>query len=346
MKTIYRVMLVMAVALGTVVTACAPQPAAAPTPVAGGNVAPSAPTPQAAPKLQRVKFQTPSRATIMMPFFLGKEKGVFQGEGLDLEIILIQSGLSVPALLAGEVDFIEPVSTAMVTSLMGTPIKAILSINRGGIWTVFGGPDINTAADLKGKTVGTTSPATMGGYATKKAMAYLGLDPDKDLIYVNLGADMRLPALKAKSVAAAVLTPPYDIMAANEGFKKLVSTGDILDLPADGLVTTDRKIKENPDQVKRMLRGTLKSLAYARDNPKEAIAFMVKDFGFDEKVAKDSYEGSMKITNFEGTITSKGIDGVIEMARAGGQIKGNVDAPKSVDLTLLKEVQKELGLAR
>jgi hypothetical protein len=40
--------------------------------------------------------------------------------------------------------------------------------------------------------------------------------------------------------------------------------GDVLDYPQGGLATTDKKIQENPAQVKRLLRSMVKSLIRIR----------------------------------------------------------------------------------
>lgn len=337
-----------AILTGMVASACAPQAAAppVPSPVPGVGVTPAAPAPKPAPTTQQVKLQIPSRATILVPFFMGKEKGIYKMDGIDLEPILVAAGIAVPALLSGELDYMEGVTTAMVPSYLGAPLKALMSISRGGIWSIIVGPEVSKGSDLKGKSVATTGPGTMAYYATKKAIASLGLDPDKDVVYVNVPYDARYPALKSKSAAAAVLTPPADTVAVEEGYKSLVFTGDVLDLPGDGLVTTEKKLKDNPDEVRRMIRATLKSMAYVKDNPQEAISFQVKEFGLEEKLARFSYETVVKkIWVFDGSITPKGIQGVVDMALAGGQIRGTVDPQKAVDLTILKEVQKELKLA-
>lgn len=343
----FKAVLMFVLIVGMVAAACAPQPAApAPTPASKEGVTPLAVTPKPAAKTAKVKAQVPSRATSLLPFFLGKEKGIYKAEEIDLELPLILAGIAVPALLSGEVDYLTGVATAMAPAFLGAPMKAIMATTGAGIWHIFVGPEVSSPADLKGKSVATMAAGSTAYYATKKAMASLGLDADKDLIYINLPTDARYPALKSKSVGASLLSPPFDVIAREEGYKSLVFTGDIIDLPGNGLSTTDKKLKDSPDEVRRMIRATIKSMAYIKDNRQEALAFIVKEFGLEEKIARVAYEDGLKITIFDGSITPKGIEGVIDMARASGQIKGTVAAEKAVDLAALKEVQKELGLAR
>ena len=55
------------------------------------------------------------------------------------------------------------------------------------------------------------------------------------------------------------------------GFKSLGSSKDAVPLPAIGIVTLERKIKEKPEQVKKILRTILKSLRFLRENREEAV---------------------------------------------------------------------------
>ena len=71
--------------------------------------------------------------------------------------------------------------------------------------------------------------------------------------------------MRTGAVAAALFTPPYDVIMEKEGFRVIAWAGDVVkeQLQA-GLVTSDNKIARNPGQVKRMVRGFVKSLVFLR----------------------------------------------------------------------------------
>ena len=69
-------------------------------------------------------------------------------------------------------------------------------------------------------------------------------------------------------------------MAEREGLRSLAYLGDIFPLPFQGYVTTDRKISENPAQVKRWIRAMIKSLMFLRERPEEATEVALKRLRF------------------------------------------------------------------
>ena len=66
-----------------------------------------------------------------------------------------------------------------------------------------------------------------------------------------------------------MLTPPYDSMMEKKAFRRLVFLEDVLNYPQGGLATTDKKLQENPAQVKRVVRTMVRSLIRIRQNRDE-----------------------------------------------------------------------------
>ena len=63
-------------------------------------------------------------------------------------------------------------------------------------------------------------------------------------------------------------------MAKLMGFHFLLYVGDYVDQSLSGMVTTEKMLKEKPDVVKRVLRGTVKSLRYIRSNQAETVRYI------------------------------------------------------------------------
>ncbi|MBI2849029.1 MAG: ABC transporter substrate-binding protein [Chloroflexi bacterium] len=337
----------IAVLAGVLVVACAaPAAPPAPTPIpAGQTPQPTAPSPKPAQKLEKVKLQLSSKAGTFLNFYLGKEKGIYQQEGIDLELLVVKASLAMAALMAGELDYTSAGTSTLESGLIGLPVKMIMGTRSKVLWRLIAGAGINTPADLKGKTVSVTSIGATAHYVTRESLRKLGLDPDKDVIFVGIGDDNNaLIALKSGAVAAATLISPADYLAKEQGYKELVFTGEILDLPQNGMGTTERRLKENPDQAKKMIRATIKSLAYMKDHQDEGRELLVREFGVDRRLAPAIYKDLVDTLSLNGGLSDKEIKATVDMARSLGRIKGEVPIEKGVDLTLLKEVQKEMKL--
>jgi ABC-type nitrate/sulfonate/bicarbonate transport system substrate-binding protein len=75
----------------------------------------------------------------------------------------------------------------------------------------------------------------------------------------------RYAILESGVVDASVLSVPENIIAQEKGFRELLFFGDIIELPQTGIGASDKKIRENPDEVYRMIRATLRGILFVWD---------------------------------------------------------------------------------
>src|SRR3954463_5245832 len=234
----------MALASGVLVGCTTPAPAAAPPSAAGAGSAASsaapattAPPPAAARPPLRVAYVTP--AAVMVPLWMAYESGAFEREGVAVEMRYIQANAAVAALLAGEVDLLEisgpPVLTA---ALQGGDIVFIAGALNQMIFSVHARPEVRSAADLRGKLLGTDRPGTPVGFGAQVAVEKLGLRPDEVQI-LNVGSsDQVLAALLSGQLAAGVLAPPHNFLAEDAGYPKLV---DLYEVPYQNIGIAARR---------------------------------------------------------------------------------------------------------
>jgi ABC-type nitrate/sulfonate/bicarbonate transport system substrate-binding protein len=148
-------------------------------------------------------------------------------------------------------------------------------------------------------------------------------------------------ALSAGSIQAAMLTPPYDSMMEKKGFRRLVFVGDVLDYPQGGLATTDKKLRENPAQVKRVVRAMVRSLIRIRQNRDELVSYIANRWKMDTEFAASSYDTMLKAYSPNGSTSTQSIQSVID------SIKGRnpaVGIAQVVNFTQLEEVQREMKI--
>ena len=71
-------------------------------------------------------------------------------------------------------------------------------------------------------------------------------------------AASRYAVLESGVVDASLLSVPENIIANEKGYNELLFLGDIVEFPQNGFGTSDKRIRENPDEVYRMVRATLR----------------------------------------------------------------------------------------
>jgi ABC-type nitrate/sulfonate/bicarbonate transport system substrate-binding protein len=97
----------------------------------------------------------------------------------------------------------------------------------------------------------------------------------KDITRIPMGTSSgaRIAAIKSGSLQAAVLDPGGMIVAEKEGLHSLAFLGDLFPLPFQGYVVTDKKIAENPAQIKRWVRAMSRALMFLREQPRRGCGY-------------------------------------------------------------------------
>ena len=296
-------------------------------------------------KLERVTLAVPVRALSQLPAYVGARLGPFREEGLDVLIVQMAGGLVGPALVSRELDYATAADTMLRAATAGLPVKVIAF---GGIRPVFSlnvRPEIKSVADLKGKQIAVSSKGATTEFVAKEIVRQAGLNPEQDVITMPLGAQgNHLAALRTNAVQAAIFTPPYDIYGEREGFRALVWAGDVIkeQLQA-GLATSDDKISRSPLQVKRIVRGFVKSLIYIRREKAKVVNFIAKEWKLDPDAAEKSYQLMMNSLSSDGFASDSAIDHVIQQTLRTTKSQKEVAHSQVVNLTFLEEVRKELA---
>lgn len=345
--------------------ACAPAATPTPTPAPQGTPKPAAASPTtaaakpaaaspttAAPKpaakaLEKVKMQIPNKSAGYLDVYLGKEKGVFEQEGLDLEIVVLQANLGIPALLNGDVDYIVTAADTFEAVMKGEPFRVVMQRKVNNAWHIFLAAGVSSAKEFEGKSLGIRTVASNSRFATDRGLKALGVDPTK-VTYVGTtsNADL-LAALKSGAVAGASITSPDYFAAAAQGFKEVLDTRNVAMSPS-GMAATTKKIQENPDQVKRMMRANLKAIVYMKEHKDEAVQWLTKEFSLEKGIAEKVLEEEIAFRTTDGSVTDEALANQVETVRLDAGFENTTvdQLKKAVDTALLQQVQKEMGLSR
>src|SRR5215510_9624118 len=220
---------------------------------------------------ERIRTAVPGLNLNYLSVFTAEERNFFRDEGLENETIVIGGPAGIAALVSGDVDYSGAGGSGLRAAVKGAPLKAIMYQTERPTWYLVVHPHITQVSDLRGKKIGVALIGDSEDRFTTLFVERGGLSA-KDVIKITIGTNPndKVLAIKSGAVAAVVLDPAGTAMAQREGLRSLAYLGDIFPLPFQGYVTTQRKIAENPGQVKRWIRAMVKSLMFLRQQPEDA----------------------------------------------------------------------------
>jgi len=189
----------------------------------------------------RVRFAFPAKSLNYLPITMGREKGIFQSEGIDLQMILVASTIQVTALTTGDIDFSGAQSQVMAGAARGLPVKVVGFLTIKPSFWLVAKPEIRSVEELKGKIVGITAIGSSTDTLARFLLAKHGLTPDREVALIGNGTTSNiLTAMKAGTVDAGVLSPPFNAIAKQMGYRMLAYFGDYVEQSLSGIGTSDK----------------------------------------------------------------------------------------------------------
>lgn len=281
-----------------------------------------------------------------LPLLAAKDWDIFNANGLDMEVILMQSALVPAALTQGDIDYQAGVGPASVNATMtGFATRAIwFSSERISYW-LMAKPQFKTLESLKSKKIAITGLGGTVHVAFLLALEKLGVNP-KDFVLVSIAGQQiqQLVSLESGYVDAAMLSPPVTLGAQKKGFYKVMDVGAMVDMPGGGLTTLAKTIQERPGETKRVIR----SLQQAKDEIKKSkprtLDLIVKLLKMDREAANETYDQFLTTLSPSGIPTRVGMEILVKSIQAQGRHLGRKVAFEEIaDDRLATEVAKELG---
>lgn len=213
------------------------------------------------------------------PLYVAIEKGFYKDAGLDLQLdysmendnaVLLANDTIQFAILSGEQVLLgrdKQLPLVYVAAWYQQYPVGIVSKTSANITSI---------ADLKGKKVGL--PGLYGAsYIGAIAMLDSAGLTEADVTLDSIGYNQVevLMADREDAVVIYVANEPVQLEAQGVSIT-LLKASDAIDLVANGLVTNEKTLSENPELVKAMISATLKSIQYTMDNPDEAFEISKK----------------------------------------------------------------------
>lgn len=211
-------------------------------------------------------------------WYIAEEKGLFKKHGVNVELkwFPVYSD-SLQALATGQVDAnSQTLSDTIAPLSKGIPLKVVLvNDNSNGGDAIVAKPEIQSVADLKGKTVA-TELGTVDHFLLLTALERNGMS-ETDINYVNMTVNDAAPAFINKKVDASVLWEPFQTTAVKEGGGKvLFSSKETPGLIPDLLVFKAETVEKRADDVQKIVDAWFEALAELKNNPKETLELLAK----------------------------------------------------------------------
>ena len=221
----------------------------------------------------------------------------------------------------------------------GLPVRIVFLGTTKPFWGLVVRPEIKSVSELKGKSMGV--PGLLGSQqiSAKFILKQSGLDPDRDIIYRVVDTGTRISAMLSGSIDCAMMDYGEAFRAKKLGLKLLINAADYHGLLAGGLGVNSGKLREQPDQVRRVISAMLQALRYMRENPEGAQQVMMSWLKLDHEMAADIYQ--MAINNYtrNGMVEDSMLNSLVTTMLAEAGIKG-VAPSQLTDFTLLRQALK------
>ena len=300
-------------------------------------------------RAEKIRTAIPQANLNYLSIYVADAKGFFKDEGLENETVVISGPLSIAALLSGDVDYSGAGGSGMRAALKGAPLKGIYFQSEKVTFYLVADPSIKTAADLKGKKVaigsaGDTQDRMITMFAERGGVT------SKEIMRIAVGADTstRILTIKSGNAQATTVDPGGLVFAQKEGLVSLGFLGDLFPMPFQGFVATEKKIRDNPAQIKRWLKGAMRGLMFVRDRPEEAVDLGMKKLQLGRATRAMVVEGTKNYARalpqgVPGLPTAEGIKNFLEYdIKIPMQIKEDIPPERLLHLQLVEEVKKEL----
>jgi NitT/TauT family transport system substrate-binding protein len=289
---------------------------------------------------ERIVIGTPSRGLFEFPAVVAIRKGYYKDEGIEVDKVQMQPAIAVKALISGDIDYLLAWGSAVRAAVTGVPIKAVVGLASRPLHVLIARQDIKTAKDLKNKIIGVDSVAGTVDYLSRVAVRHFGFEPERDVKIIVTGeSPTRLAALRAGSIDATPIDVAFAMKAEDEGFRRLLYLGDIIELPLSGIAVTDNKLQTQREQVKRVVRATLRGTRFMKQNRAETIQMLADYLRITPSQSAKAYDTSIHSFTDDGMISDKGVNLDVQLTKERLKMTRDIPLSQLVDWSLVKEVK-------
>jgi ABC-type nitrate/sulfonate/bicarbonate transport system substrate-binding protein len=284
------------------------------------------------------------------PLWVASQKGFFERQGLDVELVVIRaSDVGIQALAGGSIEIAGSASDAPIAAIeKGLDLVIVGGIINGLSQSIMAAKKFKTYADLRGATFGAISLTSGVTFALRQVLKAKGLEYPRDYkLLVIGGTPQTYAALLSGQIDAAALSLPVNYAAEEHGFNEIGRFVDVIPNYQLAALSTKRSwADKNRPVLVRVMKAMAETMHWLYRNKEAGADLLAKEMKLKPEHARRGWDfyTSTRTWDPNGDVNLDGLQIVTQIYWEQTQSKGPVPKPaKYVDQSYLREALKELG---
>lgn len=278
------------------------------------------------------------------------EKGLYKELGIEFDNIEWSSNDEVLSLITrGEIDVADGDPSSYIPGIYnGVPAKLVGNMWRySGCYWLVAGKDVESIADLKGKTIGTATAAGGMRLSVLKMLEENGIKEDDVTLVANGVYQSAYATLSSGEVDATIIHNPYVALAKSEG------TGHILgrawdyipDYYTGTIIASDKIIKDEPEKLQKFLTAYYKVHEEVKNEYfDEFVTWAAEQMNTSEEIMREAIEAEKDVWFDYPVIPEERIATTVEYLKNYGWLEEDVSAEGTYTNEFAQKAAEELGL--
>jgi NitT/TauT family transport system substrate-binding protein len=300
-------------------------------------------------RAQQLKVAVSTATPHNTPLWVARDKKIFDKYGVDVQLIFVMGGALVSQMLAaGEIQVAANAPAALLSLIAnGVDISMFLGVSNTSPFTLVTQPNIKTAADLRGKRLGTARFGGSSHVSALIALDHLRLDAKRDnIILMQTGLDPeRMAALEQKALDAAMLQRLATKTMLKRGYTQLLNL-NAAKIPYQNTVLAARRdrMAANPKLFENFNRAIVEGYAYVfnQENKQAVKEVLAKNLRLPNvDAAEDFYLEALEELDRKPYPTVEGTKTVIKYVAEQNPKVASLKAENIVDASWLKKLDDE-----
>jgi NitT/TauT family transport system substrate-binding protein len=250
--------------------------------------------------------------------YIAKDTGLFAKNGLDVELILIDTGPTVHALIAGDLSVAGVGASRIVASgLEGSGLRILAATNSRQPYKLIVPANITSPSQLRGKRVGVGAFGGLDDTSMRFGLSELGLDPNKDVTMCCRRQGDSLLRLNFRGGVGDRHRSAVHLDAKKLGLNFLFDFIESGPKTVYGTISAkETYIKQNPEIIKGLLKAMIASTQFYKTNKPESIKIMAKYMRIPlpakAEEMEETYDAFVKTASCKPYVDPEGVAGLLE----------------------------------
>lgn len=267
--------------------------------------------------------------------------------GAEVEIVTLTTTNGVQALIANRSNLApHGADELIIGAAEGADLVAIGSPQSKVNYVLAATNDIDSVEALAGKTIGMSGPAGFDALLTRFSLIDVGLDPETDVNFVQIGGSPdRAAALLAGRVDAVTigLDDWFELKSQTDDVHLVQYMSEVVpDFATELYFSRSEYIEENPNVALAIACGNLEANQWANENRDDFIAYTLNRVpNIEEGPVVELYDAAMEVgmwpTEPEAVLSTSGLQGLMEAMLETGDISNPVEVADYIDISYLQE---------